>query len=299
MDQLIKKDHSQQAISDQALSENVKVCYDRFRKKCGLIRKGITTENNVKPYFLEIIHEGFHKFIRERRLLNRLSLTDQESWDRFLEDYHLWKSGEKPCSDKGNSWLTYMVEDSLEGPGYGEEASYLDKIQFFKLMEVFHLPVEYFQPVAKGTICPDDHPGHFPNEIIVGWDIWGECNELSSGGFVLGNTITLTDHFGLESKIMITEHLASAEEKRKRQVYTDYIGIGCIEGYTTSRKREIHIDIKDGRVFSLSTFIDSDDLDAFNNYPLWKDAREQIREFNELQDEVVRDLIQFFLQSLY
>ena len=58
MDQLIKKDHSQQAISDQALSENVKVCYDRFRKKCGLIRKGITTENNVKPYFLEIKVSG-------------------------------------------------------------------------------------------------------------------------------------------------------------------------------------------------------------------------------------------------
>ena len=131
--------------------------------------------------------------------------------------------------------------------------------------------------IPDGIISPDDHPGHFPCEIVVGWDIWEDDGGLTRESFQFGDGITLIDHHGLKAQIKVTE-------KYERRFYTVFVGLGTIEGYTASEPKIIKIEIENGRVHSLSFIQDGNDHAAFNSFPLWQEALEHQRKAVERRE---------------
>ena len=290
-------DISASAISDKALLDNIEECYRKFGKICESWHKGYLTRETVEGDFRKVFWEGFFRFVEDCGLLIRLKWTDRDNCIRFADDYRMWKNGEKPCSTKGGIWLADRGGRPCEGKQYGEEASITDKVQFFRLMEAFNMPPEYFQAFPEGTVCPDVLTGRWPQDLLIGWKIWEDDGGLLSDSFRLGNTVTLTDHYGLKTIITITEHLASKEEKRNKKITEDYIGTGTIEGYTTSRPRQIRIGIMDGRIGYLYSVTDNEDRAAFESFQLWNSAREYGEKITEIREKALHSLIERFMNE--
>ena len=290
-------DNTVPAISDAALLDNIEECYSQFRRICESWHRGYLTRETVEDEFRKVFWKGFFHFIEDCGLLIQLKWTDWNNGIRFADDYQMWKNGERPCSTRGSIWLADRGGRLRGGKEYGEEASCSDKIQFFRLMEAFNMPPEYFQTFPEGTVCPDVLTGREPQDLLIGWKIWDDDGGLLSDSFQLGDTVTLTDHYGLKSFITITEHLASNEEKRSRRISEDYIGAGTIEGYTTSRSRQIRIGILDGKIRYLHTTSDNEDRELFDSFPLWSNAREYGGKIIETREKALRSLIERFMNE--
>ena len=149
-----------------------------------------------------------------------------------------------------------------------------------------------FPPIPDGVISPDDHPGHFPGDVVVGFNIWEDNGGLLNESFKLGDSITLTDHYGLKAQIQVTEQLP-----RKCKGCTEFVGVGTMEGYTASEPKEIKIEVVNGRIYSLTFTQDSDDHAVFNSFPLWQEALKQRRRFSEQYEKAISDLIQYFMED--
>ena len=149
-----------------------------------------------------------------------------------------------------------------------------------------------FQPMSDDTITPDNHPGHFPGEVVVGFDIWEDDGGLLSGNFKFGDSITFNEHHGLKAQIQVIEQLPC-----KREDYTEFVGIGTIEGYTASKPKEIRIEVVNSQIHALVFTQDSDDLTVFNSFPLWQEALEHQRKAIELQENIISELIQRFMDE--
>lgn len=165
-----------------------------------------------------------------------------------------------------------------------------------KNLFVQNLPNDFikFPPIPDGVITPDDHPGHFPNEVVVGFDIWEGGGDLLSESFKLGDSIILTDHHGLKAQIQITEHLKS---DRKSGDHHTFSGLGTIEGYTASNSKKIRISVRNGQLHFLSFIQDNDDHTVFNSFPLWQEALAYRREFSEMREKSISDLMQHFIEE--
>lgn len=149
-----------------------------------------------------------------------------------------------------------------------------------------------FPPMPNSVISPDDHPGHFPSDVIVGFHIWEDDGGLLGENFKLGDSITLTDHHGLKAQIQVMEQLP-----RARRDHAEFVGIGTIEGYTASELKEIKIEVVNGHIHALLFTQDSDDYAAFNRFPLWQEALECRRKGVELWESVISDLMQYFMEE--
>lgn len=148
-----------------------------------------------------------------------------------------------------------------------------------------------FQTIPEGIIIPDDHLGHFPDEVVIGWDIWEDDGGLTKENFVLGDRIVLTDHYGLKAKIQVTEHLTSNRESGSD---IEFSGLGTVEGYTASEPKNIHIVVHNEQIHSLSFIMDQDDMVVFNSFPQWQKALEYRRKFSEQRKKVISDLMHHF-----
>lgn len=282
------------AISPADLSANISESHRKLREICGYYKKGFISRDEALRGIAQVIQTGYYDFLGKHALSTRLRPQNQETWKRFCEDFQSWKSGQEPCSRAGSPWLKYDRDLDPEGPRKRAEASGADRTRFFELMEAFHIPVEFYRPVPEGTIYPDGYILHYDEKLTVGFELWENNGGLLSEGFRLGDTITLTDRFGLKSVIKVTEHLTSFEEQKKRRIFADYIGIGTIEGYTTSRERQIEISVRGGKVISLSARVDEDDMKLFHEFPLWQEAHEHTRKREEIWNGMLEELLQFF-----
>lgn len=281
-----------QHISDEDIDENIRKCKMELRKICIKHLKGHSTMEEVEREFSQTFFERYLKFIENHDLI---LCIDKANWREFISDYELWKKGDKLLCNPERKWLKYW---HVEGERCGEEASINDINHFFKLMEMFNLSPEYYEPVPEGTVVPDKLAGYLNTDLIVGPDIWKNDGGLLSDGFQLGSVITLTDHYGLESTIRVTEHLAKEEEKHKyRRSSPDYIGVGCIEGYTTLREREIHIEIRNGRINYLISVIDNDDQKTYEDFPLWKGYHEHSDKRDRLFSQSIEGLIEKYMDE--
>ncbi len=279
---------NKQAITDEALTVHIQNSFQKLRKIGELRRKGFLTEEEVTGEVMEILRQDFYGFLSEKGLSLRLNRSAENCWLRFTDDYCLWKNGKNPNSKRGSIWLA-----SQEGDGKKDiEASASDKTQFFRLMDAYQIPPAYFEPLPVGAACPDDHAGYLPSDLIVGWEIWTDDGGLLTKDFPLGDTLILTDHYGLKSRIRITEHPADGPEKARQKNDAEYIGTGTIEGYTTSREREIHIHLKNGAIHFLSASWDNDDRAEYERFPMWQESRDHLSAFLRIQDKVVKDLIE-------
>ena len=277
-------------ISVESLKSNIDKAYYEIRKLCRNYKRGLISEDESLKRIHEAIRDHFVVFIRNNGMVNHVRRNNVDEWTRFQNDYQLWKNGEKPESIVGVKWLTYTGKG---GTIDGEEASFHDKTHFFELMEAFHIPVEYYQVLEKNKKCSDKYPCHFSNELLVGWLIWQDDGGLLSNDFKIGDEIRLTDHNGLESVIRVTEHL-KGENKKKRGSTAEYLGQGYIEGYTTTREREIEIGIWKGQIQYLFTTIDSSDRQEYSSFPMWEEARMHSRKQDKIMDDVVRGWLEKF-----
>lgn len=267
-------------ILKSELSANIESSYNNFRKICRHFQGGLLIESEVQSCFMHEFNNGFYKFLAEKCVFFHF---DSESYSRFLDDFECWQSGRQLSSIIEKPWLYYASASSR----FECEASDSDRISFFELMKAFRVPPHYFRPIPDGIIVPDDHPGHFPSDTVVGYYIWEDDGGLLNENFKLGDRIILTDHYGLKAQIQVTERLTHG-----------FAGFGSIEGYTSSAPKKINIEIHDGRICRLLFTGDRDDYDAFNSFPLWQDALEYRHMAIESKENVISDLMQHFMEDI-
>ena len=266
-----------EAITEKDLSENIEFFVKRCRENCQLYLKGYLTYDDLRVFLSNLHVERFEEFLRGHRVNWRVT-TD--NWQDFLEDYHLWRKGEPPKISASKPWLVYSHTEEIEGGiKDGTGASAIDKISFFQLMSVFCIPPEYFQPFPSEYAKPELLQGYTEHDyVFCGSDTWKNDGGLSQR-FELGNTFALTDKFGLESTITITE-IVPEEDSYKR--HANYIGRGFIKGYMAERPHELRIQTNKGNDWHLSAVADSDDFAAFRDFPLWKEWNEYIDAKNDI-----------------
>lgn len=164
-----------------------------------------------------------------------------------------------------------------------------------------NITAEAIEPMPEDCIKPDIHPGHFPNEYIIGWDIWenGVCMLSNNNEHARHSTLAsyepskatiLTDHNGLKT------HLSSLSVQQAEEGITgcnlqEYRGMGTIEGYTSSREREIRIFVENDRIHCLIFFVDEEDARAHRCFPLWQKYNEYLRRIDAVQRKAASDMI--------
>jgi len=281
----------------------------------------ISFYNLFDKYYTKTLHSGSYSDLRFGLSELRDSLdqdglfgpkdalvrrTARGMWSRFTDDYNLWRSGGSPCSLIGDPWLSYK---DFEGPAAGffrgDEVSPAIKEQFFKMMDAFCLSFSYYLPYPSDMILNHTRYAHHPMCTRIGFDIWEDDGGLLSKGFQLGSTVTLTDCYGLKSVIKILDHQTSHEDVEEKRYYAhafndywgftrcheSFFGYGHIEGYTSTKDREIDIAVVDGRIFSLYTvMLDEGDLNAAYSFPLWEEHNSFKGFLRAKQREAIRRL---------
>jgi len=322
-------------ITEEEVTKKIELAYARMEDFVQAYRKGLLPPDDIITAFLRCVDEHFFQIyekstlsvgmieFRNRKIHELVFPSDppfrrtwQGMWTRFSDDYQLWKSGNRPCSTLGDAWLTFRaLQDLPDGYIYGDEASYKDKERFFRLMEAFLIPVEFFQPAPPETIFDDTRPAHFPSTIIIGFGLWKDDGGLLSDDFQLGSTVELTDHYGLKTTVIITDYLGDYEEMKKRESpfyrpedyaqlnnrnCSGYVGVGHIEGYTSTRDRKIEISLRDGKIINyLYTTLENDDSEARSNFPLWKEERAYNHRISRIRMGAIKRLLQRFLGEEY
>ena len=155
-------------------------------------------------------------------------------------------------------------------------------------MNAFHVPAELYKPLPQGVKRPDSRADRTrPHDYWIGWDIWEDDGGLLQKDFRLGSTITLTDHYGLKSIIQVDRRADDGPGLVSCDLC--YAGTGTIEGYTSSRQREIKIFIRHNRIYCLYCRRDSDDFGS----DLWKEYDEFMQSANEvfsgITDAIIRE----------
>jgi len=261
---------------------NIKNFSEDIEKMQKSYKRGLLTDTDVKTWIENTIIDAFKEFYGQGRFERHI---DQDSFKRFTEDHQMWKDQDEPCSMTGTPWLIDREKDG--------EADHEKKKEFFDLIDMFHIPINYFEPIPADVICPDSLPGHYPGETIIGWKIWEDDGGLLSDGFMLGDVIKLTDRKGLKSVLRIIKD-NRPEDKSIQNVEYDYLAMGTIEGYTSSREREVKVYVRDGKIDHLTTFImGNDDAEAFLNNPLWKDYNIHMETKEKIRQEVVEKILSF------
>lgn len=92
-----------------------------------------------------------------------------------------------------------------------------------------------------------------------------------SGLYTCNNPIdkqfVLTDKTGLKAYIAVNR--PAKKDELHNLMATAFVGTGTIDGYTSSRAREIYISIKEQQTVWFWFSVGSDDLDVLHHFPLW------------------------------
>lgn len=160
-----------------------------------------------------------------------------------------------------------------------------------------HNPPILLEPFPDNLITPDIHAGHFPTDLVIGWDIWHESIDALEEAIKRDMPVILTDHYGLKTYIKLLQNLKPDRLPVQTQGSTkhlaEYIGTGTIEGYTSERPREIKITVSEnGQIRCLFTKQDHDDNVAFQSFPLWKDYHQKLRELEQEEEDIITKLME-------
>ena len=224
------------------------------------IDRGVMTREDAQAYCRSIILDGLNAYLQGQRLNCRFT---PRSYGSFLEDRAALERGAAGREGGGEPWLFTNTVDYF----YEWEAPAETRAWYIRLMDRFGLPPEYCLPLPEGIPHPDKHVGHFDSDLIVGWDIWRETPPEQ--GLHPGDTLLLTDHYGLKSHIAVT---GTEEPAYAGQGRVLYVGEGYLEGYTSQWPRQLRVTVDRGRFQSLYTRVDNDDTAVYQDFPLWQEA---------------------------
>lgn len=262
------------AMYDEFIETTMKKLQETARNYC----KGFLTDDEAK------------KDVKSALVLNLCFLSDhgirtritEDNWSQVLDDYENWKQGKSTNDNCKNPWLGYHI--------YSEEArnaSQEEKNIFFKKMEFFGFPVEYYEPLPKHV--PRPFVGAFQTDVYIEDD--GEfCNSSDP----VGETFIFTDAYGLKSKIEIQdtiEWMQAFENPYGRQVYS---GVGTIEGYTSSNPTQIEVCQQKDQQIHLIFSMRNEDYDVFRNFPLWK----EYFAWSEANESIIQSRVEAVFEQL-
>ena len=273
-----------EAISETDLNNHILKSRESFTRLMITYKKGCMIRDDLVSRFNSEFHETFYNYLDSKRLVLRFN---EKRWERFIADYSLWKKNEKPSAQAGEPWLLYY-EDYLE-------ASILDKISFFKLMDEYLVPVERFKPARDSCIRPRHRYLGYGDGIagVVTFKLIDDGG-LSTDPDPIGKTFTLVDDLGLKAVIEIIRKTPEEDNRCDNRMESKYDAIGTIEGYTSTRKRKIYVSEIDRQVGFYVCDVHNDDLDVLHSLPLWKEFNEYIAEKRKICDEHIETLINHY-----
>ena len=276
-----------EAISPSDLDSCIKNSDNSFREVCKKHKKGWLIDEEKEGEFNRIFYEGFYKLLEEHGLYTGFN---DKSWVKFNDEYILYKEGKQPDSSLSDYWLRY--DDSVE-------ASALDKASFFKLIDAYFIPIEYFTPVPEDYVKPLHHFTMYGNGMSGAIEFYlVDDGGLFSDSNPSGKIFTLIDDKGLKAELNIIR-LATKEDNNNNRFVAKYIGEGTIEGYTSMRKREISIsEIDKNNMTYLYLHIENDDLDTFYEFPLWQDYHKFIFERSKIAKKHIHALMDYYDKSI-
>lgn len=270
-----------EAISENDLNAHIENSYSNFQNICKMHRNGYMLDDECDRLFREEFWKGFYDYLNKKRVHTKF--TD-DTWTGFLEDYSLWQNGKGSYSAVGNPWLVY--DDS-------EAASVLDKNRFFKLMEAYYVPSSYFKPIPDGCVKPKQHFDMYGTGMAgtVRFDLTDDGG-LYTCGNPIGHEFILVDDTGLKASISVER--AGKKDEIHNRMDPQYVGHGTIEGYTSSRPREIFISKQDKGIVWFWISVENDDLDVLHHFPLWEPYNAFEMEWQEKSRDHIRRLIARF-----
>ncbi len=274
-----------EALSQDELNENIAMTIETMNRLYKKLSQGFTIEEEVRRELSIIFHDHFDSFLQNKGVQPCINFSN---WELFINDRRAWEGGSAEFSTSANPWLiyTHLFPEKEENLPYGYEATNKDKISFFKLLDAFFIPDEYYLPYPSGIIVPDDHHNyhHSGNAHYIGPDIWISDDDLLSGN--AKDTYTLVDHYGLKAVISDVKHIV---EENGRQYYS---GEGTVEGYTSDRRRKIQVWVRNGKIHTLFFDLSDDDWDVYNHFPLWADALKHKERKNQIYQQYMDSLFE-------
>ena len=245
-----------EAISESDLNDHIDTSIDLLRRIRQKHNLGLLNDHECEKLFYEEFCKGFFEYLKSKKLKAKIC---DNNWNLFVKDYNLWREGNTIPSNANESWLFYV--DS-------EPARQTDKTCFFKLMESYSVPLAYFKPISDNCVFPSHHydmygtymAGTVKFELIDDSGLY-TCNNPIDKQFVL------TDKTGLKAYIAVNR--PAEKDEIHNLMATAFVGTGTIDGYTSSRAREIHISIKEQQTVWFWFSVGSDDLDVLHHFPLW------------------------------
>ena len=275
-----------EAISESDLNDHINKSRERFSRIMNAYKSGVISRDEMVRSFSSEFSKGFYEYLDSKRLNLRFN---EKSWKSFITDYSLWKKNDQPSIQAGDPWLLCRDDSS--------EASGPDKISFFKLMNEYLVPVEYFKPTRDSCIRPRHR------YLLYGTGMVGSVTfELADDGGLstdpdpIGKTFTLVDDLGLKAEIEIIRETPEENNRCNNRFESKYDAVGTIEGYTSTRKRTINVsEIRRGVVYLYVCDVDNDDLDVLHSLPLWKEFNEHMAEKGKICDEHMEKLINHYM----
>ena len=259
------------------ISEHIDETRDLLKKICGAFCSGLMTDEEFFRCFTIELHQNFYDYLRAKGLVFTIT---EKTWSRFRKDYRSWREEGLPESDPVVPWL-YFAGDARAEAGTSEKAC------FFRLMDAFYMPPEFFRPLPDNCRTPKWFHAIYGD----GSTATIEFSLTDDGGLFtspnpVGQVFTLTDMYGLKAKLDIRGRVSEEETLRNNRYHPEFTGFGTIEGYTSSRERRISITASDvhHKVW-LYTAIDNEDLEVFRRFPLWADYHNR----TEAHDRWVRE----------
>lgn len=261
-------------LTDDVLNGAIERAHARFRKNCAFYQKGLIGPDELRDANVKVFSGGFFDFLRGNSRFGGdavvpplLILVTPASWERFCEDYAMWKAGELPQSEKGLPYLRCKRACPEKGIAEGQEASAADKAQFFRMMDAFLTPPEYFEPLREGCPVPFKSFGVYGTGDLVHVQFFcaDDGGLRAAGTGAAGRWFVLTDRRGPRAELEILD----APERPGGE----FRAVGTIEGITLPRRREIEVSFREPPEVWLRTHIERDEQDVFASYPLWQEYR--------------------------
>ena len=267
-------------LSEAEVNENIEKSLRTIRKIGLHWSRGRLTDREARDAADNSLRKGFVDFLSDRGLRYRF---DSRKYSAFLEDLEHFESCGQPLAEVSAPWLT---SPGPSGRDHREPAAPADRAAFFRLLKAFHIPSVWFLPPPDDTPCPRSSTRYLPGDRLYVCEQWTD-GSVGDRDLAPGERIVLTNRYGQKADILITGKIppdASPGTDR-------YSGTGVIEGYTSSREREIFVSVREGQVSCLTTVTDLDDLNAFSVYPLWQEIFAHRRRAQEVWESVLNDLI--------